>query len=590
MESGNWQLRTAVVSLLILLVGSFILGACAGPRAKETPLAREEAGELENENAAGNDDNAENNNDDDEDDEDEDPEVTMPVDLVLVYRGQEHQVEREVPETEDAAGAALEAMREGFVYDGQTVYPLPQGTRVLGVDVLDGIAYADFSRELKDNHWGGVQAEVNTIYSVVHTLSLAPQVEQVQFLVEGAQVETIATGAVPLTEPLRPLPDISSSLYRQLEEEVAAWQQPEAEAILAWDHLVEEEGSRVLGYEPVRDACWADLDGDEELDVVFALPGGVVALQPDGDGGFAHAWEAWVEDMQGVEAADTTGDGQDEILALTDDSMVLYLRDGKEFVQGYRRNPPHGITQVLAGDTTGNEKAEVILLSGRGDPSSDDYQALVEVWRHNQGSYQQAFKSDETPFRYLALGDITEDPGEEMLALGQESATVFSWSGEAYVERYRKPQAGGMNARPALGDITGDGRREVVLADCLEGGIYVYSWQDEQLVKVWQGAGSAGNILEQPPQALDLSGNGRREVVLPAAGEGGFLLLSCDGDEVLAAQLDRRGKNQRLHGMERQGDQARLLYSYQAPDGTWHLAWGQVRQERLQALWDSMSG
>lgn len=78
---------------------------------------------------------------------------------------------------------------------------LPPGTRPLGVQVDEGVATVDFSREIIERHWGGSTAELLTVYGIVNTLTAVPGIERVQIRVEGRPVETLA-GHVDLTQPL----------------------------------------------------------------------------------------------------------------------------------------------------------------------------------------------------------------------------------------------------------------------------------------------------------------------------------------------------------------------------------------------------
>ncbi len=84
---------------------------------------------------------------------------------------------------------------------GSTV---PPDVKVLGVKVDEkGLARVDFSREILTSHWGGSMGEIMTVYSVVNTLALLPDVEQVRFLVEGEEVETLI-GHLDISEPVEP--------------------------------------------------------------------------------------------------------------------------------------------------------------------------------------------------------------------------------------------------------------------------------------------------------------------------------------------------------------------------------------------------
>jgi germination protein M len=68
---------------------------------------------------------------------------------------------------------------------------IPEDVRVLGVIVREGIASADFSEEIRSKHWGGSTGEILTVYSIVNTLGELPNVEQVKFLIEGQEIETL---------------------------------------------------------------------------------------------------------------------------------------------------------------------------------------------------------------------------------------------------------------------------------------------------------------------------------------------------------------------------------------------------------------
>ncbi|PWT90077.1 MAG: hypothetical protein C5B54_07805 [Acidobacteria bacterium] len=66
----------------------------------------------------------------------------------------------------------------------------------------DGVAYADFSQELAGGMPGGSTAEMNTVFSIVNTLTLNfPQIKRVQILVNDQAVETLS-GHVDLSHPL----------------------------------------------------------------------------------------------------------------------------------------------------------------------------------------------------------------------------------------------------------------------------------------------------------------------------------------------------------------------------------------------------
>jgi len=103
---------------------------------------------------------------------------------------------REIVVAEDRATRAKQILQELVTGPRRedAVRTIPPGTRVLSVFFDEtGAAYVDFSNELLTGHPGGSTGELFTIRSVVRTLaSNFPDLEGVQFLVEGEEIETIA--------------------------------------------------------------------------------------------------------------------------------------------------------------------------------------------------------------------------------------------------------------------------------------------------------------------------------------------------------------------------------------------------------------
>ncbi|NLV92295.1 MAG: GerMN domain-containing protein [Firmicutes bacterium] len=69
---------------------------------------------------------------------------------------------------------------------------IPEGTKLLSVEVRDGIAYTDFSAEMQTNHWGGSTGETMTLFSLANSLSELEGVRGFFLLIEGKPVESLA--------------------------------------------------------------------------------------------------------------------------------------------------------------------------------------------------------------------------------------------------------------------------------------------------------------------------------------------------------------------------------------------------------------
>lgn len=114
---------------------------------------------------------------------------------------------REVPvghRLDEQVRAVIESLIDGPKRD-TGISAIPAGTHLLSVLVDDksSTLYLDFSDELVANHPGGSAAEYCTIASIVKTVAENfPEINAVQLLIDGSQVDTIA-GHIRADEPFR---------------------------------------------------------------------------------------------------------------------------------------------------------------------------------------------------------------------------------------------------------------------------------------------------------------------------------------------------------------------------------------------------
>ena len=64
---------------------------------------------------------------------------------------------------------------------------IPEGTRVLKTEIKGDIVYIDLSKEFIDKHEGGQEKELNTIYSIVNTLTELNEVNGIKILINGKE-------------------------------------------------------------------------------------------------------------------------------------------------------------------------------------------------------------------------------------------------------------------------------------------------------------------------------------------------------------------------------------------------------------------
>jgi spore germination protein GerM len=113
--------------------------------------------------------------------------------------------ERVLPGAADPATlgrAIVNALIQGP--ETQLLRTIPEQTELRALYVTsEGIAYVDLSRALQQDHPGGAQTELLTVYAIVNTLVLnATQIASVKVLIEGQESDTLA-GHVSLREPLK---------------------------------------------------------------------------------------------------------------------------------------------------------------------------------------------------------------------------------------------------------------------------------------------------------------------------------------------------------------------------------------------------
>ncbi len=104
----------------------------------------------------------------------------------------------EVPRNREPIKSALESLLE---YHGDRAHPnaLPEGTRLLGVNLRDGVVTVDLSREFNALREGGDTGESLAQNALRKTLAQFPQVQRMRVLVEGKPFESEHTD---WTEPI----------------------------------------------------------------------------------------------------------------------------------------------------------------------------------------------------------------------------------------------------------------------------------------------------------------------------------------------------------------------------------------------------
>lgn len=136
------------------------------------------------------------------------PEIAEPEEITVTLYFSDEQAENLVPEAR-VMRKGKESLPE-LIIKGLIAGPkqaghyktIPETARLLSVRVEDEVAYVNFSQEFQTDHWGGSAGDIQTIYSVVNSLTELENIEAVQFLLEG-EVEEAILGHVDTSQPIK---------------------------------------------------------------------------------------------------------------------------------------------------------------------------------------------------------------------------------------------------------------------------------------------------------------------------------------------------------------------------------------------------
>ena len=113
--------------------------------------------------------------------------------------------ERHLPHSKDPVEFGkkiIEALIQGPREELMRTIPTGVELRALFI-TKEKTAFVDLSEAVRDNHPGGVQSELNTIYSIVNSLILnIPEIEQVKLLI-GGKDEPVLCGHIDVRFPFK---------------------------------------------------------------------------------------------------------------------------------------------------------------------------------------------------------------------------------------------------------------------------------------------------------------------------------------------------------------------------------------------------
>jgi len=213
------------------------------------------------------------------------------------------------------------------------------------------------------------------------------------------------------------------------------------------------------------DAALADLDGDEDLDVIVVnAPGAAVVLENDGAGALAPAASLGdgSADTRAVAAGDLDGDGLTDIVLANAGRSVAYLRRGDAFEVAPLPGAPRESVGVAVLDANGDALADVVLANADGDAA---------LHLGTGAGFAEPVPLATGPTSAVAVGDFNGDGAADLVFARAEPGPEGVPSNPVYVNdgAGNYAVAAELGASPTLdvlvADLDGDERLDIVFVN-----------------------------------------------------------------------------------------------------------------------------
>jgi FG-GAP-like repeat len=218
-----------------------------------------------------------------------------------------------------------------------------------------------------------------------------------------------------------------------------------------------------------------DLDGRNDLVVSREDEGGIAVYPGQADGGFGTPTVIGTQGNGQIEVGDVNGDGLPDILTRLTFSFSVYAQTaGGGFAPPVRHDIGTGTGGMAVGDMSGDGRADVAVTVDTNDPDS-----RILVYRQNDSG------GLDDPVVYgvydipepAVLADVDGDGRTDLVTAhgGWWWAGVLLQRPDGLLGREQRARVPAPNASHydhrgiAVGDLTGDGKPDILLADYIHG-------------------------------------------------------------------------------------------------------------------------
>lgn len=264
------------------------------------------------------------------------------------------------------------------------------------------------------------------------------------------------------------------------------------------------------------DTATGDVDGDGDADLVSVVVEpratplaphrwSLVVARNDGRGGFAPGPRTALEEGPATLAVgDLDADGFADVVVTGPDGHALLRSRGDDLEPGPRL--PRSAPPAIA-DLDGDGRNELVTFTRPGD---------IRLYRNTgESRFEPSVIMPAPSVTDLAVGDLDGDGDHDLAAGGYEEVLLLANDGGGRFSALRTLTGGRENSSLATGDLDGDGDLDLVASEGPRGedettGM-VSAWENEGDGE-WSDADRLGDTLE-PVVVGDVTGDGRADVL-----------------------------------------------------------------------------
>jgi hypothetical protein len=301
-------------------------------------------------------------------------------------------------------------------------------------------------------------------------------------------------------------------------------------------HVIDRFGSALPGWPVQTPSCIpatagvGDLDGDGTQEIVV---GDWLSLSVyRSDGSVYPGWPKWLTTYQSCCLEDVDGDGDLEIIHPQDDRLSVYHHHGAT-LPGWPYQCPESVTAPSVADIDGDGAPEIVAGTYQGPTSPDPFE--VYAWELD-GTVMPGFPfaTSGTVKSTPAVADLEGDGVAEIIVAAYDDSGLdylYALDHQGVVKPGWPVRAGAIRlSSPAVGDLDGDGRLDVVIGGGGGSTVYAYA-SDASLLSGWPVVLGVGAQINSGPVVGDVDSlHPGPEVVVKT--QNAFFALHGDGTAV----------------------------------------------------------